>query len=208
MKRLIPAFLTLTLIITASVSSANAQSDVIAKQRAKGIRDANNAQQGVPSAAPTAPPASSSAPSLAPSGPQGISPVQQQKIDKLEAGLSSIKTGTQLTTEQQQLLQSNVLDLVRGTRPSKESIAKLSTDLAALLADKAISIKDHAPLAKSINIVVNSANLAPAQVQAIISSAQAPLKAGGASDAQAQSIAADLKAIVTELQKTRSKLYQ
>jgi hypothetical protein len=205
MKALVPGLLAILVIAASSPLSANAQSDVIIKQRAKGIRDQNNQQQGIAPATPTPPPAASAP--LVPQGPQGIAPDQQQKIDKLEADLSAIKPASTVTPEQKQQLQNDIMSLARAAKPSKDMIAKLATDLSAILADKTISAKDLAPLAKGINIVVNSANLSSTQTQTFISAAQAPLKTGGATDDQLQTIAGSLKAIVADLQKSKSKLY-
>jgi hypothetical protein len=207
MKALVPGLLAIVLIAASHPLSANAQSDVIAKQRAKGIRDENNQQQGVAPATPAVPPAAS-APLMPPPGPQSIAPAQQQKIDKLEADLSAIKPDATVTPEQKQQLQNDIMSLARAAKPSKDLISKLATDLSAILADKSASAKDLAPLAKNINIVVNSANLSSTQTQTFISAAQVPLKTAGASDDHLQTIANDLKAIVADLQKSKSKLYQ
>jgi hypothetical protein len=205
MKPLYATLLTLALI--AGTLSAKAQgSDIIIKQRAQQIRDANNAQQGV--APPSAPPPSAAMPP-APSVPQGPNAEQMQLIDRLGTDLTAIKPGDSVTADQKQQLQTDFLTLAKGVaKPSKELTKKLADDLAAGLADKNVSTAKQKELARDINVVVNSVRLSSAQVQTFVTSAQTLLKNANVPDAAVQTITADLNAIIADLQKSRPKLYQ
>lgn len=196
----------LALALTAGTLSARAQgSDIIIKQRAQGIRDANNAAQGI--APPSAPP--SAAMPSAPAVPQGPSAEQMQLIDRLGTDLTAIKPGDAPTADQKQQLQTDFLTLAKGVaKPSKELTKKLAEDLAAGLADKNVSTAKQKELAKDINVVVNSVRLSTAQVQIFVTSAQTLLKNASVPDAAVQTITADLNAIIADLQKSRPKLYQ
>jgi methyl-accepting chemotaxis protein len=175
------------------------------KQKAKNIRDQNNARQGVPP--PQAPPPPSAP--AAPSGPQGISQAQQQSIDKLSTDLSAIKPGSEATADQKQQISTDILALAKGvSKPSKESLTKLVNNLSATLSDKSTSMTQQPQLAKSINVVVNSGNLTLGQSQAFIKAALDALKSAGVNEQQLQSIGTDLKSIVTDLQKSKPRLYQ
>ena len=104
------------------------------------------------------PPAAPQAPAAAPARP--INPAQQQNIDKLQADLTGIKAGSTVTSEQRVALQADFLALAKGvTKPSKDSLLKLATDLSAALANKSVSSPYCAVLAKTINVLVNSGNL-------------------------------------------------
>jgi len=204
MKPLSAAMLALTLL--AGTLSAQAQgSDIIITQRAQGIRDANNAHQGI--APPSAPP--SAAMPSAPSVPQGPSADQMQLIDRLGTDLTAIKPGDSVTADQKQQLQTDFWTLAKGVaKPSKELTKKLAEDLSAGLADKNVSTAKQKELARDINVVVNSVRLSSAQVQTFVTGAQTLLKNANVPDAAVQTITADLNAIIADLQKSRPKLYQ
>jgi hypothetical protein len=183
----------------------------IIKGKAKDFRDQNNANQGVPPPPRPAPPGATPTQPVPviPSGPQGISQAQQQNIDKLQSDLTAIKAGSEVTQEQKQGLTADCTVLAKGAiKPAKSSLTKLANDLANALADKNVSAKDQAQLAKSINIVVNSGGLSSAQAQSFIVAAQKVLTDSGVTAQDAQTVGADLKAIVSELQKSKPKLYQ
>jgi hypothetical protein len=200
MKRFILIALASGLIAGNAAASA-----ILVKEKAKQLRDQNNQQQGIPPQ-PGYPAAPSAAP---PSGAQGISPAQQQLIDKLQADLSAIKPGASVAAEQKERLQNDCSALAKGvSRPTKPVLAKLAADLSAALSGKSVSAKEQAQLARAVNVVVNSANLSAAQVQTYVNAAQSALKASGIAEQDAENVVADLKAIVAELQKNKPKLYQ
>ncbi len=143
----------------------------------------------------------------APSG--SINPDQQRNIDKLGTDLAAVTMGAQATAEQKDQLQKDFVLLAKGAaKPSADQMKKLADDLSAALAGKTIAAAKQSDLAKAINVVVNCVNLSQPQVQAFITSAQNALKSSGATDTEVQAVTADLKAIATELQKSKSKLYQ
>src|SRR4051794_27559743 len=92
----------------------------VAKQKARNFKDQHNASQGVPPAQPPPPAAPAQPVPAAPSGPQGISQAQQQNIDKLQTDLTAIKAGSEVTSEQKEVLASDCATLAKGTtKPSK-----------------------------------------------------------------------------------------
>ena len=152
MKRIIPA---LSFAILLGGLTAHAQSDMIIKQRAKGIRDANNAQQGVPPPAAAPAPAAPAAPTMPP--PPSMSPEQKALLDKLEADLNAIKPGATNLADQQKELAHDFSTLVKGgIKPSPASLAKLAADLSTSLSGEDVSGRDLGQLAKAINVVITA----------------------------------------------------
>lgn len=201
MNRVISIFLGL-LIIQAG-ATAFAQSDLIIKQRAKNIAAANDAQQGVaPPGAPAAPPPAAPAPS----------PAEQEikrNLDKLEADLTAIKSGVDVSTDQKQTLQNDLETLARGSvKPSSAALAKLTDDISAALSATNISVRERDQLAQAVNVVVNSSMTSPATAQSFVVVAETSLRSSGVDDAGVQTVSDDLKAILAEVQKRKPKLYQ
>jgi hypothetical protein len=196
------------LLFLACASSAFAQgAEVIMKNKARAIRDANNAQQGVVPTQPAAP-APGAPGASATNAPRGIDPAQQANIDKLAADFSDIKPGTRVPLDQRQQIQADALILAKGAaKPSGQSLTNLVKDLSAALAHSGVNLKDTGPaqLARYINIVVNSMNLSAGQVQPVIIAARNTLLTSGVGEDDYKPVVTDLNAIVTELQKARPK---
>jgi hypothetical protein len=203
MKRLIICLLALTLIsgvVFAQDEGGGAQAEMV-KKKALGIRDANNASQGITPASPQPPPQ----PVVA--APRGIDPAQQQLIDKLQSALTATAAAPAATAAQTQTLHDDMLNLAKGTtKPSSDALSRLATSLVAALSGGNLSLRNPAQLAKALNVVVNTGNLTPAQAQTFVTLARNNLKASGVSEQAAQTITDNLKAIVGELQKGRSGL--
>jgi hypothetical protein len=212
MKQIFISILALT-VAAARLSAQDvggAQADMV-KARAKQQRDINNQQQGIAPLAPTTQPGPGSYPAPgSPSTPQaGINPVQQALIDRLETDLTAVKPGTTPTDLNKTGLQKDIDSLAKGAnKPTPALTAKLAADLADALADKAVTAKDLAQLAKDVNIIVNCAPISPPRAQTFIAGAQNILKASGASEASAKAVANDLQAVVIQIQKAKPKLYQ
>ena len=203
MKRLVSAFLALSIIQTGS--TALAQSDMIIKQRARNLANANNADQGAPPASPP------SAPPAAPAAPPP-SPAEQEikrNLDKLETDLAAIKSGVDVSDDQKQTLRDDLNMLARASvKPSKDSLSKLTDDISAALSATNISVRERGQLAQAINIVVNSSMTTPAQAQSFVVVAETSLRSSGVDDTGVQTVSDDLKAILAEVQKKKPKLYQ
>lgn len=201
MKRLASLFL---LLLLGGTTHVFAQADVIIKNKAKAIRDANNAQQGVPPPQPAAP----GAPGSSTNAPRGIDPAQQAKIDKLESDLSGIQAGVRVPLDHRKEIQESVLALAKGAvKPSGQSLTNLVRDLSIALAEKGVTLKDPGPaqLARHINVVVNSMNLSAGQVQPAIIAARNILLTAHVPEDDYKDVVTSMNAIVTELQKNKPK---
>ena len=204
MKRLILAFL--ALLIIQAAFNAPAQSDMIIKQRAKNLANANNNPDqeaptaGVPATPPPPPP------------PPPLSPAEQEikrNLEKLEADLTAIKSGVEVAADQKQTLEADVETLARASvKPSKAALAKLTDDISAALSAGNITMHERGQLAQAVNVVVNSSMTTPDQAQSFVVVAETSLRSSGVDDAGVQTISDDLKAILAEVQKRKPKLYQ
>jgi hypothetical protein len=195
------------LLLMAGTSSVFAQADVIIKNKAKAIRDANNAQQGVTPAQPAAPAPGAPAASGT-NAPRGIDPAQQANIDKLADDFSGIKAGVRVPLGQRTQMQADMLALAKGTvKPSGQSLTNLVKDLSSALAGKNAALKETGPaqLARNINIVVNSGKLTAGQVQPVIIATRNILLTGGVPEEDYKPVVEDLNVIVAELQKGKAK---
>jgi len=200
-------FFVTTLAVLLFAGGAWADPAELIKQKAMAIRDNNNAQQGVTAPAPSAP---ATAPQpAAPSGPQGMSPAQQQLLDRLVSDLVFIKAGAPVIPDETDALVKDMATLTRGAvKPSKPALAKLASDLAAALAEKSIPARDMIQLVRDVNIVMNCVNLTPAKAQTFVAEAQQILKTAGVSETTFLAVATDLKSVLAEIQKSKPKLYQ
>jgi hypothetical protein len=207
MKRLIPAIL--TLLIIQAAFTAPAQSDMIIKQRAKNLANAGanagNDQEGSPPAgAPAAPPPAPAAPPLSPAE-QEI----KRNVDKLEADLTAIKSGVDVSEDQKQTLHNDLQTVARGSvKPSDAALSKLTDDISAALSATNISVRERGQLAQAVNVVVNSSMTTPAQAQSFVVVAETSLRSSGVDDTGVQTVSDDLKAILAQVQKRTPKLYQ
>jgi mannitol-specific phosphotransferase system IIBC component len=184
------------ILVFTAVSAAIAQSDMIIKQRAKDLRDANNSQQAAP-------------PATAPTPPSPAEQELKRKLDKLEADLSAIQPGIGVSTDDKQTLQKDLLALARGSvRPSQADIAKLVDDLATALSASNSSPRDQGQLARAANVIVNCSMTTPALAQSAVGIAQTTLRSSGVADADVQTVGDDLKAILADIQKKTPSLYQ
>ncbi len=187
--------LTLLLILTAAPHlRAQGAQGVLIKNKAKDIRDRNDAAQGVE--APAAPGAAAT-----PGAPRGLDPGQQQKIDKLAEDLGKIATGATVAAEVRKTIQTDLTNLAKGeVKPAPGNLLKLADDLTAALAAKPGAAKVPPGLANALNILLNSSRLTPGQTRMFLTNAQNALLDLGVPADRLQPVAMDLKSITTELQ--------
>ena len=159
MKRHFPTLL--LLLFLEAAPPAPAQSDMIIKQRARDLQNANNAQEGAPPAASpgTPPPAVPAAPPLSPAE-QEI----KRNVEKLGTDLAAIKSGAEVSADQKQTLQNDLDTLARGSvRPSAEALGKLIDDLffRRTVRREHHPAQEQGKLAKALDVVVNSSMTTP-----------------------------------------------
>ena len=203
MKPLIPHLL--VLVLFASACPVIAQSDMIILQKAKNLRDANNAQQGVPPASTPAP--APPAPPVATPSPVALE--IKSNLDRVAVDLAAIKSGAGVSSDQKNSLQNDLLALSRGSvKPSHDALAKLAGDLSGALSGGDVSSGERSQLAGALCVILNSSMTTPVQAQKSIQTAQDSLKSSGVSDVAVQAVADDFKSILAGVQKKTPKLYQ
>ncbi len=127
-------------------------------------------------------------------------PVQKQNLVKLQADLAAIQAGSNVTTTEKQQLAATLAACADGaTKPSKASVQTLSDSLSSALSDKTVTTKEKARIAAAVQGVLTSASIPAAEVEALVASVQAVLKASGVSREILQVVVNDLRAIGAEL---------
>jgi hypothetical protein len=190
----------------AQIDANNGGQAQMVKERAKRIRDANNASQGATPGAPATAPAAPAP--AAPTGPRSMDPAQQQLVDKVQGDLTGIRPDAPVAPDQKQNLENDLMTLSKGaTKPSKESVSKLATDLSAALSGKNVNVKDQNQLARAMNVVMNNGNVTAAQAQAFVNATQKILQTAGVGEPEVTAVVTDLKGIVTDLQKNKPHQY-
>lgn len=179
----------LILVFSFLVFAASAQSgaQAIIKQRAKDLRDQNNARQGVPPAARPATPAA--APAAAPATAPVTLTAQQQALLRLNASLSAIKPGTPVSDSLKQNLTRDLLGAARGVKPSTTATAKLSESLAEALSAKLLSRATANRLLKNLDAVLNPGSLPASHLKDVTDDMKSLFTASGVPGTVAAQIA-------------------
>ena len=184
---------------------AMAGPDVIIRERAKQLRDQNNARQvETPPTPPPATPATAkpATPPPAPAAQAVILTPQQANLARLQADLAGFKTNSTVTAEQQQRLANNLSAVAQGpNKPSPQATSKLAADLALALPRKTLTPGERSRLLQNLNAVLNGAAIPKSQMEDIVSDIQKIFKGSD----QALVVANDAKVIAAEIQKTTAK---
>jgi len=187
--------LVLSVIVAWGFHSAWAGPEQIIKQRAKDIRDQNNAQQGVPaaSAKPVAGPASTAIAAVP----------AQPPLAQMNSEILTLKTNTAVTAAQIQQFARSLAAAVQGaTKPTDGSLQKLSKDLLSALSEKPLNSNLRARLLQNLMAVLNGPGLTAGQVKNIVADIQGVLQMGGTSADRAKVVADDAQVISAEIRKS------
>lgn len=184
MKSLIVALALLT-----GAGTVVAGSMEIIRQRAKDMRNQNNAQQGVPGyGQPVARPVTPvpAAPSL-------------ENMAGVRADLAAIKKGTELTAEQKQKLGQHLAAAVQGgTKPSAASLDKLAADLSAAFVESPLPSASQGRLVQELDAVLNPAKYPQAKLEGILADIQNTFQGNGLAQRQAVLLVEQLKTVAAE----------
>jgi hypothetical protein len=195
-------FAAITMLICGPVFG---QSDYIIKQKAKDLRDQNNAAQGVkpPARSPAAPGTSQQPAQSAPA--QALTP-QQQAVGRLQSSLTAIRPGVQITPELKDQLTRNLIAVSPATpKPSSQAAMRLSEDLTAALSQKLLSNASRNRLAQNLEAILNPATVKQSQVTDIVKDIQTIFESNGVTASEAKKAAGAAQAIATELRQTAKK---
>src|SRR5215468_3558517 len=157
----------LLLLALFTVNAFGQGSDIIIRERAKQLRDQNNARQGVP------PPAPAPKPGTPPPGQTPAATPQPAGLARLQTDLLTVKTNTTVTAEEQQRLANDLAAIAQGpTRPSSTATTKLAANLAAGLSQKSLSQNERSRLVQDLNALLNGASLPKDQTTDLIADVQ------------------------------------
>jgi hypothetical protein len=189
-------------LLAAQTASAQGAA-VIIKQRAKELRDQNNAAQGVTAPAPPAQPAAAA--------PAGATPAQpptpkQQRMAKLWFDLLALKPDASITLAMKQRLAKDLIAVVEGpAKPSELAANKLAESLSSALSEKLLSDTTRRRLLGDIGAVLNPQATPQSQLGDITDDIQTLFHANNVDRKEAAAVANDAKAIAVEIQKAAAK---
>ncbi len=176
-------------------SSVFAGPDVIIRERAKQLRDENNARQGAPPA-PRPPPPPAGGPAAAPA-PPAISTT----LVKFQTDLAGIKPGAPASTEQKQALATSLREAAGFGKPSEQTAAKFIDDVTEACANKTLPAASRARLATELDAVLNPGKYPQAKLEGIYSDIQTMFQDIGVERIKANAIVEDVKTMSAEVQK-------
>lgn len=204
MKRRLPA---LAGILLLAAFTANAASEQIIKQRAKDLRDQNNTKQGISTIgnrAPTPVPAQRTVTFVTNAPPMGFTP-EQQRLLRVQNSITDIRSGAPLDPVKKSQLEKDLTDLASGPKkPSYAVLSKFSGSLCGALTQRMLSRPTQARLVKNLNTAFNPGNYTAAQVDKAIADVQALFESNMIPKTEAGTIAADLRALSTNIGPPRS----
>jgi hypothetical protein len=184
-----PVVCVLSLLLGAFALTAGPEQ--IIKQRAKDLRDQNNARQGV---APPAP-----APVTRPAPAISAMPAQPP-LNRLTADLVNIKTNSTVTQAQIQSFSRNLAAAAQGARkPSSATLSKLANDLLPAVAIHPLSTNGRSRLLQNLMALVNGNGITAAQLNDVVLDIQEVLKKAGIPAETAKLIAEDARAAGREV---------
>lgn len=164
----------------------------------------NPEQTGATNAAGTAAPAvtAGSATTTTSTNRSNITPVQLQNINRLAIDLNGLGLATRDPAEQQRGLIENLKAApVASVRPSAGSIERLGESVAAVIPTLNLTALQRRQLAIDLNLVLNTGDLTPAEVQRVIADARGILLPGAAQDPDGvERLLAALSGVVAEVQ--------
>ena len=188
------------LVLAAFANAADAQVNAtLLKNKAKATRDASNS--ALNNAGQTAPGAVTPGGAGRPASIAPVNTVQTQNLQRIQADIAIIKTKTEVSADQKQKLQHDLLTAAAGAKPSEDSVRALAESLSAAIVDKKIASADQAKLARDLFSIVNCSAMNAEQTEAVVADAKEVLVVSGATKAVAATVGANMKAIAAELQK-------
>jgi hypothetical protein len=181
-------------------NGALAGSEQIIKQRAKDLRDQNNARQGVPSSRPVPATPAQPQPVYVPSTPQTATP-QQQRASRLQSSLAPFTPSAQSSAQGRQQLARDLISVAATTKPSSAVAGKAADALAAALHERLLSTATRKRLVQNLEGILNPGSAADFKVNAFIADISALFTSNGVSKEKIATLDSALKALAAETRK-------
>lgn len=180
-------------------STAFAGPEMIIKQRAKDLRDQNNARQGVPPAAPAVP-AQPQRPATAPAQSVQATPAQQSLM-RFNAELGAIKAGAVLDEAQKQKLARELTGAAQYKKPAAAAVDRVVTALFKAAAAKPLPAMARTRIVQDLDAILNPAKYPQAKLPAIYDDLHSTLISNRVPIALAAEADAAVRALGAEVQK-------
>jgi hypothetical protein len=171
------------LILGFAVSAFSQGADIMARERAKGLANQNNARHGV------APPSQSATPSAAPAPAPPPASLPQLRTD-----LANIKAGATVTADQKQKVAADIANGAQ-TKPPQAAANKLADDLAAAFSSRPLSSANLARFVQQVDALINPSKFPSAKPDGIYGAIRAAFVDAGVEQKLAGAIVEDLKAL-------------
>jgi hypothetical protein len=168
------------LVLGFAVSAFSQGAAIMARERAKGVANQNNAQQGAP------PPPSYSAPQTPPPPPPSL--------PMFRSDLAGIKAGSTVTPEQKKKLATDIANGAQ-TKPPEAAANKLADDLAAAFSSKPLSSANLARFVQQVDALLNPSKFPSAKPEGIYGAIRAAFIEAGVETKLAGAIVEDLKGL-------------
>lgn len=190
----------LTIVIGFISFSVIAQPQVIIKQKAKDLRDANNAQQGVqqtaPKQIPQQPATQVATPKLT------LSPQQENTISQMIGTLDKIEPSTQIDTMLISNIRKQLSSLIQIPVSIKsDTLDKLAEQLATIWQKQKLSEETAQTILKYTAFILNGRELASQSANALLFNIQKQLTSAGITSQDAQALVNTLKSVYSEIKK-------
>lgn len=186
-------------VILLAATFAYADPGVIIRERAKELRDQNNARQvdlppsqgGVP-AQPVVTPTAPTAPAA---------PTISAGLLRFNTHAAAIHADSMVTDDQKQKLTQDLLEGAQGPKPSLASATKLVADLCEAFAGKPLPAATRARFIQELDAVMNPGKYPMAKLEGIIGDVQTIFQQNGLARMKALAIADDVKKVADEIRK-------
>lgn len=190
-----PKSILAVVVLLMAANALGAGSENIIKQRAKDLRDQNNARQGVPPPANPVAPANSTAP--ASSRPVPAQPANPA-LPKLQATFESVKRDSTITDQLKSQACADLLAVAQGRKPSEATTGRLAQEMLSALAEKPLESKRLARVVQNLGVILNAGKSSPAKVDDAVFTMEATFQAEGLARAKAAAIAKTAKLVADE----------
>lgn len=158
-----------------------------------------DAMEGAPAAPAGKPaPAAQPQPPAAPPTPT----TAQQSLAKLKADIAAVRKSGKPAPEQKKEFVNDLFAAVRGnSQPSPAAVAKFAGSFLSAVAPKSVALTNDTKVVQAIILSLNSGGLSMTRLSEINDEFAQHLTTAGLTAGDAASVAADLKAVVADIQK-------
>lgn len=195
-----------TVLTSLSLQAQIGGAEAIAKRQARDAANQTTERDRQALGQPGAAPANAAPRPATPAQPTVQLTPQQQASYRFLADMAAIKTNSAVTAEQKSKMAQDLTGMLQSAnKVSAATLNKFAGDLASALAEKKLTTAQQSRLYQNVNAILNNPSLAPMQQQAVFEDVEKTLQVSPSDNKNAAAVAADLKAISAEVQKSAAK---